>query len=160
MYYEKRTKCYAIIFEVLQDLDSLQSDDSSPGLNRLRTVTYELVYGSDDELFHQSLYDWYVSRGQSERLLEVILRPSLLKPDSHGIHSSISRTTSNYIRLPSQSPLAILRQKRKLPRRSPSPPRPRKLKFPHSTRRTHRIPLPRKKSLFRPRGTWNAQCLK
>ena len=46
--------------------------DASPSLQRLRSQTYELVYGSDDELFHQALYDWYVSRGQQERLLEVL----------------------------------------------------------------------------------------
>ena len=69
--YEKRVGCYGIIFNVLDDLDSVEGD-ANPSLQRLRTQTYELVYGSDDELFHQALYDWYVSRGQQERLLEVI----------------------------------------------------------------------------------------
>lgn len=68
--YEKRIRCYRIIFEVLEDLESFEESDST-SLERLRTQTYELVYGSDDELFHQALYDWYVSRGQPERLLEV-----------------------------------------------------------------------------------------
>ena len=63
-------KCYSIIFEVLEDLESFE-DDSNPAMQRLRSQTYELVYGSDDELFHQALYDWYVSRGQHDRLLEV-----------------------------------------------------------------------------------------
>jgi nuclear pore complex protein Nup155 len=73
--YEKRVRCYAIIFEVLEDLDLLENEnDSNPAIKRLRTQTYELVYGSDDELFHQALYDWYVSRGQQDRLLEVCPR--------------------------------------------------------------------------------------
>lgn len=66
-------KCYAIIFEVLEDLESYEGDDTNPAMQRLRSQTYELVYGSDDELFHQALYDWYVSRGQQDRLLEVSL---------------------------------------------------------------------------------------
>ena len=70
--YEKRIRCYSIIFEVLEDLESFEESDST-SLKRIRTQTYELVYGSDDELFHQALYDWYVSRGQHERLLEVSL---------------------------------------------------------------------------------------
>lgn len=70
--YDKRVRCYNIIFEVLEDLESSDvDDDSNPSLKRIRAQTYELVYGSDDELFHQALYDWYVSRGQQERLLEV-----------------------------------------------------------------------------------------
>jgi len=62
--------CYNIIFEVLDDLDSVE-DEFNPARGRLRQQTYELVYGSDDELFHQALYDWFVSCGHQERLLEV-----------------------------------------------------------------------------------------
>lgn len=58
---------------MLEDLESLEEGDST-SLERLRTQTYALVYGSDDELFHQALYDWYISRGQHERLLEVSSR--------------------------------------------------------------------------------------
>ena len=68
--FDKRMRCYNIIFEVLDDLDSVEHE-LNPALGRLRQQTYELVYGSDDELFHQALYDWFVSRGQQERLLEV-----------------------------------------------------------------------------------------
>lgn len=32
---------------------------------------YDIVYGSEDELFHINLYDWYLSQGWSDRLLEV-----------------------------------------------------------------------------------------
>jgi nuclear pore complex protein Nup155 len=75
--YEKRIRCYDIVFEVLGDLDATE-DEFNPALGRLRQQTYELVYGSDDELFHQALYDWFVSRGQQERLLEVTPRPNQL----------------------------------------------------------------------------------
>jgi len=76
-FYDKRIRCYSIIFEVLDDLDSATVDGSNPSLQRLRSQTYELVYGSDDELFHQALYDWYISRGQAERLLDVVPQLSL-----------------------------------------------------------------------------------
>ena len=68
--FDKRMLCYNIIFEVLDDLDSVE-DEFNPARGRLRQQTYELVYGSDDELFHQALYDWFVSCGHQERLLEV-----------------------------------------------------------------------------------------
>jgi len=65
-------KCYEIIFEVLNNIETQEGDgDPSPSLQRLRQQTYELVYSSDDELFHQALYDWYISRGQHERLLDL-----------------------------------------------------------------------------------------
>jgi nuclear pore complex protein Nup155 len=69
--YEKREKCYDVIFDMLQNLDALEDGANSPSLNRLRQQTYELVYGSDDELFHQALYNWYIRQGQADRLLEV-----------------------------------------------------------------------------------------
>lgn len=56
----------------MEDLECSEGEsDLNSSLQRLRAQTYELVYGSDDELFHQALYDWYVSRGQQDRLLNV-----------------------------------------------------------------------------------------
>jgi Non-repetitive/WGA-negative nucleoporin C-terminal len=65
-------KCYKIIFDVLQDLEKFDSEgEPNLSMQRLKNQTYELVLSSDDPLFHQALYDWYISRGHQERLLEV-----------------------------------------------------------------------------------------
>jgi hypothetical protein len=108
-------KCYSIIFEVLEDLESFE-DDSNPAMQRLRSQTYELVYGSDDELFHQALYDWYVSRGQHDRLLEVFTNSLMcLTLDTNSFYPRIFGTSSNGVSIPSESIMAIPCQKRKLP---------------------------------------------
>jgi nuclear pore complex protein Nup155 len=77
--YLKRVDCYQLIFKVLEDLDRGygQSPDMIDGVpshaTRLRNETWNLIYSSDDELFHYQLYDWLFSRGETfaERLLEV-----------------------------------------------------------------------------------------
>ena len=108
-------KCYTIIFEVLEDLESFEGDDSNPAMQRLRSQTYELVYGSDDELFHQALYDWYVSRGQHDRLLEVVSRLVYLILDTNAIYSRILGTSSDGICFPGQSAMAIPCEECELP---------------------------------------------
>jgi hypothetical protein len=102
-------RCYSTIFEVLEDLESFGVDgDSNPSLKRIHAQTYELVYGSDDELFHQALYEWYVSRGQQERLLEAWdpVFPSLTL-DTNTIYSRIPRTSSHCLSISSQSTMAV-----------------------------------------------------
>ncbi|KAK9474440.1 Non-repetitive/WGA-negative nucleoporin C-terminal-domain-containing protein [Dipodascopsis tothii] len=82
--YEKRAQCYSLIFAVLDDIDArCAAEDSTapaaelaaPGsMSRTKTLrqeTYAVAYGSTDELFHYSFYDWFVQRGLAERLLDV-----------------------------------------------------------------------------------------
>ncbi|KAL7276341.1 hypothetical protein RUND412_000680 [Rhizina undulata] len=75
--YSKRVDCYMLIFEVLDELDavSAKSSDMVDGvltpIARSRNETWQLVYSSTDEVFHNTLYDWLFARGLSERLLEV-----------------------------------------------------------------------------------------
>lgn len=62
---------------MLDELDAKfgQSPDMLDGMptsaTRLRNETWQLVYSSDDEVFHNTLYEWLFSRGLSDRLLEV-----------------------------------------------------------------------------------------
>lgn len=144
---------------MLDDLDSVEGD-ANPSLQRLRSQTYELVYGSDDELFHQALYDWYVSRGQQDRLLEVCTLMSILSDiDPNPLHPRLPGTPSHRICLPSQSSMAIPCQERKLSRSSACPPRARKLKFPSSSRGTNRISISSKEFMFRACGAGFAECI-
>ena len=65
------------MFEVLDELDSKfgQSPEMQDGMptpaTRLRNETWQLIYTSDDEVFHNTLYDWLHRRGLSDRLLEI-----------------------------------------------------------------------------------------
>lgn len=77
--YHKRLDCYEFIFNVLSVLDYAhgQSSEYIDGLmttaTRLRNDTWNLIYNSDDELFHYKLYDWLYDQGgpYADRLLEV-----------------------------------------------------------------------------------------
>jgi len=77
--YFKCIQCYQLIFRVLEDLDQTYGrapemiDGVPTSTTRLRNETWNLIYNSDDELFHYQLYDWLFSRGEAfaERLLEI-----------------------------------------------------------------------------------------
>lgn len=49
------------------------------GAEAVRTHAYELAFSSDDELFHSTLYDWLISKGLADELLEVCTPPSSLE---------------------------------------------------------------------------------
>ncbi|KAI5788369.1 Non-repetitive/WGA-negative nucleoporin C-terminal-domain-containing protein [Geopyxis carbonaria] len=77
MLYMKRLECYQLIFDTLQYLTETQVpgpemiDGVPSSAMRVRNDTWTIVYGSIDELFHHSLYDWMFTRGFQDRLLEV-----------------------------------------------------------------------------------------
>lgn len=56
-------------------LTVVRRSDSTSGAvaeaDQLRSNAYARALQSDDELFHTYLYDWYLSRGLSDQLLEV-----------------------------------------------------------------------------------------
>lgn len=89
--YLKRKECYQLVFEALDRVDeaaakapeTTDSQLSAPA--QIRKETWELVYSSDDPVFHHELYDWLFSRGQGHQLLEVNSRYALdyLKRKSH-----------------------------------------------------------------------------
>lgn len=46
---------------------ALVSDDPET----VRSHAYELAFGSEDEMFHSTLYDWLIERNLADDLLEV-----------------------------------------------------------------------------------------
>lgn len=73
--FEDRQECYELIHQVLMELDSVagQEPDTVDGRPTLigtkRSEAYQVVNNSDDEVFHHDLYDWYILRGWTDRLL-------------------------------------------------------------------------------------------
>ena len=77
-FWELRKKCYDLVLQSLQHFE-----DKSTGSSRTpvtgqtddpevaRSHAYELAFSSEDELFHSTLYDWLISRGLADELLEV-----------------------------------------------------------------------------------------
>ena len=73
--WEDRKKCYELILDSLSVFEQRTADQPSSGQvddpEAVRTHAYELAFSSDDELFHSTLYDWLISRGLADELLEV-----------------------------------------------------------------------------------------
>ncbi|KAK9481221.1 Nup133 N terminal like-domain-containing protein [Lipomyces japonicus] len=91
--YQKRFRCYELVFAILDDADKRANGDneqretddqqdqqgnnatngqvSLQPISELQTETYAAAYASKDELFHYCFYDWFVSRGLAQRLLEI-----------------------------------------------------------------------------------------
>ncbi|KAF8460382.1 Non-repetitive/WGA-negative nucleoporin C-terminal-domain-containing protein [Kalaharituber pfeilii] len=75
--YKRRQECYQLVFHALDAVDSASTkapetvDGHLSGPARTRNQTWDLVYTSDDEVFHHDLYDWLFSRGQGGQLLEI-----------------------------------------------------------------------------------------
>lgn len=75
--YESRQKCYELVYKVIQAVD--QSTSQAPEMvdgkytttARRKREAYDVINDSGDEVFQMSLYDWYLSQGWSDRLLEV-----------------------------------------------------------------------------------------
>ncbi|EMC93237.1 hypothetical protein BAUCODRAFT_233569 [Baudoinia panamericana UAMH 10762] len=71
--FEKRKSCYGLIFATIEALDRATNADGgqTPLVTRRRNEAYDVINGSDDAVFQTCLYDWYISIGQAERLLDV-----------------------------------------------------------------------------------------
>ncbi|PHH63665.1 hypothetical protein CDD81_5646 [Ophiocordyceps australis] len=73
--FNKRKRCYDMIYEVLQQLDVVSSQepeivDGKPSLMVTKKIeAYDVVNNSDDELFHYDLYRWYLEHGWIDRIL-------------------------------------------------------------------------------------------
>lgn len=72
-----RKKCYDLVHEVIIYLDnaSKQPQDMVDGqitlASKRRDEAYGVIANSDDEVFQTDLYDWYLSQGRADRLLEL-----------------------------------------------------------------------------------------
>lgn len=76
-FYEKRTACYDLVLRVIEAVDQAYNSQGpvpdgivSP-VTRRKFEAYEQINNSDDEVFQNYLYDWYMQKGWSERLLEI-----------------------------------------------------------------------------------------
>ncbi|PSN69473.1 nucleoporin Nup157/170 [Corynespora cassiicola Philippines] len=76
-FFVKRTACYDHIFKVIEAVDRAASAQSPTQdgvisqISRRRFEAYEEINNSQDEVFQNYLYDWYLSRGWADRLLEI-----------------------------------------------------------------------------------------
>jgi nuclear pore complex protein Nup155 len=72
-----RKGCYDLIFATIEALDEQTSkspetmDGQYTVAARRRNEAYDVVNSSEDAVFQTCLYDWYVSIGQSDRLLDI-----------------------------------------------------------------------------------------
>ena len=75
--YEARKRCYELVHRVIESVDKVSLND--PGyvdgqytaIGRRKSEAYDVINESEDEVFQTNLYDWYLSQGWSERLLEI-----------------------------------------------------------------------------------------
>ena len=75
--FERRKQYYDLIHQVINKLE--QASVQGPSLidghytvaAKRRTEAYEVIDTSEDEAFQTDLYDWYLSQGRAERLLEI-----------------------------------------------------------------------------------------
>lgn len=76
-FFEKRRRCYELVHNVLQTVDQVASqqpetiDGRISAVARRRNEAYAVVNESDDEVFQNDLYDWFLSQGWIDRLLAV-----------------------------------------------------------------------------------------
>ncbi|KAK1775232.1 Non-repetitive/WGA-negative nucleoporin C-terminal-domain-containing protein [Copromyces sp. CBS 386.78] len=75
--FNDRTSCYSLIHEVLDRLEIASASepdivDGRPTLAATkRAEAYSVVNSSEDEVFHLDLYDWYIEKGWTDRMLAI-----------------------------------------------------------------------------------------
>ncbi|KAF4583187.1 nucleoporin Nup157/170 [Ophiocordyceps camponoti-floridani] len=75
--FEERQRCYSLVHEALQHLDAASSREPEMVDGKLTLMAtkkleaYDVVNGSDDEVFHFGLYDWYIQQGWTDRILAI-----------------------------------------------------------------------------------------
>lgn len=75
--FDARKKCYDLVFSTIDNLD--RETESQPQevdgryslAAKRRSEAYDVIYNSDDVVFQTCLYDWYVSIGRADRLLDI-----------------------------------------------------------------------------------------
>ncbi|RPD63049.1 nucleoporin [Lentinus tigrinus ALCF2SS1-6] len=82
-FWERRRQCYELVLDSLTVFEercvaagkqaAAQVDDPEA----VRGHAYELVFASEDEMFHSTLYEWLIGRGMADELLE--MRPAYLE---------------------------------------------------------------------------------
>jgi nuclear pore complex protein Nup155 len=75
--FDARKQCYELIHHVIKSVDEAMSmtpevvDGQISVFGRRRNEAYEVINSSDDEVFKNDLFDWYLSQGWNDRLLEL-----------------------------------------------------------------------------------------
>lgn len=76
-YFDTRASCYTLVCKVIESVDQAYNgqgpvpDGVTSQITRRKHEAYEQINSSDDEVFQNYLYDWYMSQGWAERLLEI-----------------------------------------------------------------------------------------
>jgi nuclear pore complex protein Nup155 len=76
-YFDRRASCYTLVCRVIEAVDTAYNtqgavpDGVVSQITRRKQEAYEQINNSDDEVFQNYLYDWYMSKGWAERLLEI-----------------------------------------------------------------------------------------
>ncbi|TFL06773.1 nucleoporin [Pterulicium gracile] len=80
---QQRLHCYDLVLQSLAAFEerctaTVQSGGSVVDeAQSVRVAAYEIAFSSDDEMFHSTLYDWLISRGVADELLDI--RPPFLE---------------------------------------------------------------------------------
>ncbi|KAK3938258.1 Non-repetitive/WGA-negative nucleoporin C-terminal-domain-containing protein [Diplogelasinospora grovesii] len=75
--FDERKACYSLVHEVLDRLEADLSTEPELVDGKLtlaatkRMEAYSIVNGSDDEVFHFDLYDWYIEKNWTDRMLTI-----------------------------------------------------------------------------------------
>ncbi|EIN14134.1 nucleoporin [Punctularia strigosozonata HHB-11173 SS5] len=79
--WEERRRCYDLVLESLEKFEQAVTQSSATSTSEqaeaVRSHAYELAFLSDDEIFHSTLYDWLITKGLADELLE--MRPAYLE---------------------------------------------------------------------------------
>jgi nuclear pore complex protein Nup155 len=76
-YYDRRASCYTLVCQVIEAVDQAYNSQGPiqegviSQITRRKHEAYEQINTSEDEVFQNYLYDWYMSRGWADRLLEI-----------------------------------------------------------------------------------------
>ncbi|OSD03533.1 nucleoporin [Trametes coccinea BRFM310] len=81
-FWERRKHCYELVLDSLSVFEERcvpgkQGSEQTDDPDAVRGHAYELAFASEDEMFHSTLYDWLISRGMADELLE--MRPAYLE---------------------------------------------------------------------------------
>ncbi|KAL1872773.1 hypothetical protein VTK73DRAFT_1379 [Phialemonium thermophilum] len=75
--FEERKRCYELVHEIMTRLDAATASEPETidGRKTLaamkRSDAYGVVNGSDDEVFHFDLYEWYLNQNWTDRILAI-----------------------------------------------------------------------------------------
>jgi len=75
--YDQRASCYTLVCRVIEAVDQAYNTQGPIQEGVISQITkrkheaYEQINNSEDEVFQNYLYDWYMSKGWADRLLEI-----------------------------------------------------------------------------------------